>query len=285
MKKFACFPILVIFLLSFLVACVEPSPLESETTILSSIPKSTSSSASAETTETSAPTETASEEKIIPLRVNPNEPLPVPYYKEISSYMYVDASGQSKFAVLYQVYNSGSVPIVVYPYEFHLKATEDNETFYTSSIHSFIPSYIFGGETGYVSVETEMLLYPEHEDDIQYSCTIAWKKAELPAVRYPIGKSLMKPVYYESGAFKGVSLQIVLENAPPPNLLQVNMTLFDKEGTPLGTFFSYAKAPSVTSCELKTFFPVPRNAIPLEEIASYEVVISNLCEEVVPPSS
>ncbi|MBS6447309.1 MAG: hypothetical protein KH382_06935 [Clostridiales bacterium] len=231
-----------------------------------------------ETAETTSfvPTETTAD--IIPYRIESAPPPPFPYYQEENAYLYFDWRRMChKYVVVYHVYNRGTQPIIVYPYEFKVRWSEDNKSGNLTS-SSFTPSYLFGGEDGYVTIEA---LFPSEtvskKSNISYSGTVAWRPAKQQVKLYDVRESRLVACYDRS-TFQGISIEVALEDESVSRVLQLNLTIFDKEGIPLRSFSGSGTA---LSGSLLFFFPLYRE-IDRKDIASYEISVSDMCWESVP---
>lgn len=122
--------LLSIFLVTVLASCGRTQLYESET---------------AETTETTEtisfiPTETTAD--IIPYRIESAPPPPFPYYQKENAYLYFDWRRMCyKYVIVYHVYNRGTQPIIVYPYEFKVRWSNYNTSGSVTS-SSFTPSLL-----------------------------------------------------------------------------------------------------------------------------------------------
>lgn len=84
--------------------------------------------------------------------------------------------------------------------------------------------------------------------------------------------------YYDQSTFQGISIEVALEDESVSRVLQLNLTIFDKEGTPLRSF-SGGGTPSNGTFLFS--FPI-LFAIDRKDIASYEISVSDMCWESVP---
>jgi|GEM_PF-5272390 lipoprotein len=268
MKRQLALLLSVFLLVTVLASCGRTQPYEPET---------------AETTETTEimettsfiPTETTAD--IIPYRVESAPPPPFPYYQEENAYLCYDyMQNRYKYVIIYHVYNRGTQPIIVYPYEFKVRWSEDNKSGNVTS--SFTPAYLFGGEDGYVTIEA---LFPSEtvskKSNISYSGTVAWRPAKQQVKLYAVGESRLEACYDRS-TFQGISIEAALEDESVSRVLQLNLTIFDKEGIPLRSFSGSGTA---LSGSLLFFFPLYRE-IDRKDIASYEISVSDMCWESIP---
>lgn len=260
----------VLLLVTVLVSCGRTQLYESETA------ETTETTEIMETAETTSfvPTETTAD--IIPYRVESASPPPFPYYQEENAYLYFDWRRMCyKYVIVYHVYNRGTQPIIVYPYEFKVRWSN----YYTSSSvtsSSFTPSYLFGGEDGYVTIEASIPATAD-ECSISHSGTVAWRPAKQQVKLYDVRESRLV-AYYDQSAFQGISIEAALEDESVSRVLQLNLTIFDKEGIPLRSF-SGGGTPS--NGTLLFSFPI-LFAIDRKDIASYEISVSDMCWESVP---
>lgn len=136
--------------------------------------------------------------------------------------------------------------------------------------------YLFGSEDGYVTIEASIPLTAD-ECSISHSGTVAWRPAKQQVKFYDVRESRLA-AYYDQSAFQGISIEAVLEDESVSRVLQLNLTIFDKEGIPLRSF-SGGGTPS--NGTLLFSFPI-LFAINRKDIASYEISVSDMCWESVP---
>lgn len=268
MKRQFALLLSVLLVVIVLASCGRTPPYESEL------------AETANTTETTSyvPIETTAD--IIPYRTESAPPPPFPYYQEENAYLCDDFCSKynfcSKYIVIYHVYNTGTQPIIVYPYEFKVRWSDYGKS--GSATISSTPSYLFGGEDGYVTIE---VLFPElvsNDCSISYSGTVAWKPAKKQVKLYDVKESCLEARYDDSSVFQGILITAKLEDESVSNVLQLNLTIFDKEGIPLRTFSGSGTA---SSGSLQFFFPL-FFGINRQDIASYEISVSDMCREIVP---